>query len=198
MIRCLSWSLGHCWQPLAVNFAAPESKETDFDATVKTTFTQRFLRFWCAWCLNIKWCRPRNMHCMVGGKLCLYCCRKTAVCIGDQSFDFSVTELVWSQSTFSTDPEVLQNCAGFTLCSSAGLAVGECSAVMSLTQCMLCVQTYCVLCELDYYLLNSKLWIQNWVGLCFGKLCVCWVLLLRVWLLQTINLHRLLKLSNQK
>ena len=56
-----------------------------------------------------------------------YCCRKTAVCNGDQLLDFSVPELVWSQSTFSTDPEVLQNCAGFTLCSSVDLAVGECS-----------------------------------------------------------------------
>ena len=42
-------------------------------------------------------------------------------------FDFSVPDLVGNQSTSSTDPEVLQNCAGFTLCSSAGLAVGECS-----------------------------------------------------------------------
>ena len=31
-----------------------------------------------------------------------YCCRKTAVCIGDQLLDFSVPELVPSQSTFST------------------------------------------------------------------------------------------------
>ena len=67
------------------------------------------------------------------------CCRKTAVFIGDQLFDFFVPEVVRSQSTFSTVPEVLQNCAGFTLCSSAGLAVGECSAVMGLTPCMLCV-----------------------------------------------------------
>ena len=79
-----------------------------------------------------------------------YCCRKTAVCIGDKLLDFSVPELVWSQSTFSTDPEVLQNCVGFTLCNSAGLAVGECSALMGLTPCMLCVQIYCVLCVLDY------------------------------------------------
>ena len=69
------------------------------------------------------------------------CCRKTAVCNGDQLLEFSVPELVRSQSTFSTDPEVLQNCAGFTMCSSAGLAVGKCSAVMDLTPCMLCVQT---------------------------------------------------------
>ena len=66
-------------------------------------------------------------------------CRKTAVCNGDQLFDFSVLELVQSQSTFSTDPEVLQNCAGFTLCSSAGPAVDKCSTVMGLTPCMLCV-----------------------------------------------------------
>ena len=57
---------------------------------------------------------------------------------------------------FSTDLEVLQNCAGFTLYSSAGLAVGEFSAVMVLTPCMLCVQIYCVLSVLDY-LLNSQL-----------------------------------------
>ena len=75
-----------------------------------------------------------------------YSCPKTPVCNGDQLLDFSVPELVRSQSTSSTDPEVLQNCAGFTLCSSAGLAVGECSAVMGLTPCMLCVQIYCVLC----------------------------------------------------
>ena len=49
-----------------------------------------------------------------------YCCLTTAVCNRDQLLDFSVPELVWSQSTLITDPEVLQNCAGFTLCSSAG------------------------------------------------------------------------------
>ena len=74
------------------------------------------------------------------------CCRKTALCNGDQLLDFSVPELVRSQSTLSTDPEVLQNCAGFTLCGSEGLAVGECSAVMVLLPCMLCVQIYCVVC----------------------------------------------------
>ena len=75
------------------------------------------------------------------------CCRKTAVCNGDQLLDFSVPELVRSQSTFSTDPKVLQNCAGFTMCSSAGLAVGECS-VMGLTPCMHVVSTdlLCVAC----------------------------------------------------
>ena len=62
-----------------------------------------------------------------------YCCRKTAVCNGDQLLDFFVPELVWSQSTFSSDREVLQNYTGFTLWNSAGLAVGECSAIMSLT-----------------------------------------------------------------
>ena len=45
-----------------------------------------------------------------------------------------------------SDPEVLQNCTSFTLCSSVGPAVGECPAVMDLTPCMLCVQIYCVLC----------------------------------------------------
>ena len=59
-------------------------------------------------------------------------------------FDFSVLELVRSESTFYTDAEVLQNCASVTLCSSAGLEVGKCSAVMGLTPCMLCVQIYCV------------------------------------------------------
>ena len=85
------------------------------------------------------------------------CCRKTAVSNRDQLLDFSVPELVRNQSTFSTDPEVLQNCAGFTLSSSASLAEGECSAVMGLTPCALRVQIYCVLCVLDYYLLHSQL-----------------------------------------
>ena len=74
------------------------------------------------------------------------CCRKTEVCNRDQLLDFSVPELVRSQSIFSTDPKAFQNCAGFTLCSFAGLAVGDCSAVMGLTPCMLCVQIYCVVC----------------------------------------------------
>ena len=85
------------------------------------------------------------------------CCRKTAICIGDQLLDVSVPELVRSQSTFSTDPEVFQNCIGFTLCSSTGLAVGEFSAIMGLTTCMLCVHMNCVLCVLDYNLLISQL-----------------------------------------
>ena len=42
---------------------------------------------------------------------------------------------------FSIEPEVLQNCARFTLCCSVGPAVSECSAVMGLTPCMLCVNT---------------------------------------------------------
>ena len=83
------------------------------------------------------------------------CCRKTALRIGDQLLDFSVPELVPSQSTFSTDPEVLHNCTGSTLCSSASLPVDEFSAVMGLTPCMLCVQIDYVLCVLDYYLLIS-------------------------------------------
>ena len=81
------------------------------------------------------------------------CCRKTAVCIGDQLLDFSVQELVRSQSTFSTDSEVLQICSGFTLCSSASLVVGEWSVVMGLTPTVLCGQIYCVLCVLDCCLL---------------------------------------------
>ena len=105
------------------------------------------------------------------------CCRKTAVCIGDQLLDFSLPELVRSQSTFITDPEVLQNCTSFTLWMSAGLAVGEFSAVMGLTPCMLCVHINCMLCVLGYYLMISQLWIQDWVGLCSGNHCICWVLL---------------------
>ena len=58
---------------------------------------------------------------------------------------------------FSTDPEVLQNCTGFTLGNSAGLTPGEFSAVMGLTPCMLCVHINCVLCELECYLLISPL-----------------------------------------
>ena len=59
---------------------------------------------------------------------------------------------------FGTDPEVLQNCASFTLCGSAGLAVGQRSAVMGLTSCMLCVQIYCVLrVHTGFCLLNSQL-----------------------------------------
>ena len=88
-----------------------------------------------------------NIHCIL-----YYCCHKTAVCNGDQLLDFSVPELVWSQSKFSTDLEVLSNCARFTLYSSAGPAVCECSAVKGLTPCRLCVQIHCVLCVLDYYL----------------------------------------------
>ena len=87
----------------------------------------------------------------------LNCCRKTAVCIGDQLLDVSVPELLQSQSMFSTYPDVLQKYKGCTLCSSAGLAAGECSAVMGWTPCMLCAQIYCVLCVLNYYLLNSQL-----------------------------------------
>ena len=106
---------------------------------------------------NIQWQhRLLIFEKILHSKLGFFCCRKTAVCSGDQLLDFSVPELVLSQSTFSTYPEVLQNCTGFSLCSSAGPAVGECSAVMGLTPCMLCVQIYCGLCALDY-LLNSQL-----------------------------------------
>ena len=97
------------------------------------------------------------MHVTVNEVLSHLCKILTAVCDGDQLLDFSVPELVRSQPTFSTDPEVLQNCAGFPLCSLAGLAVGDSAAVMGLTPCMLLVQIYCVLCVLDYYLLNSQL-----------------------------------------
>ena len=92
---------------------------------------------------------------ILNGKFC--CCRKTAVCNGDQLLDFPLLALARSQSTFGTDSKVLQNCPGFTLCSSAGLSVGDCAAVLGLTPCMLCVQVHCVFCVLDYYMLNSQL-----------------------------------------
>ena len=76
-----------------------------------------------------------------------YCCHKTAVRIGDQLLDFSAPELVWSQSSFSTDLEVPQNCTGFTLCCLAGLAVSECSAVMGFdTMHVVCTDLLCVVC----------------------------------------------------
>ena len=90
--------------------------------------------------------------------------------IGDQLLDFSVPELVRSQSTFSTDSEVLQNCAGFTLYSSAGLAVSNCAAVMGLTvsrDSMHVVCTDLLLCCV-YWIIIS--WILNcesvilWLG----------------------------------
>ena len=87
-----------------------------------------------------------------------YCCRKTAVCNTDQLLDFSVPELVRSQSKFSTDPEVLQNC------QVLHCAVHEsssrrmfCSNGLTPCICMVCVLIYYVLCVLDYYLLNSQL-----------------------------------------
>ena len=91
----------------------------------------------------------------------------------DQLLHFSVPQLVRSQSTFNTDPEVLQNCAGFTLCCSAGLAVDECSAVMDLTPCMLCVQILlCVACigllPAEFSAVNTGLG-----GPMFGNVCVC-------------------------
>ena len=72
---------------------------------------------------------------------------------------------------FSADLEVLQNCTGFTLCSSEDPAVGKFSAVMDFTSCLLCVHINCVLSVLDYYyLLISQLCLQDWVGLC--SVCV--------------------------
>ena len=83
-----------------------------------------------------------------------FCCRKTAVCDGDQLLDFSIPEHLRSQSTFSTDLEILKNYAGYTLCSSAGSQSAECSAVIGFTPCMLCVQIYCALRVLDYAGIN--------------------------------------------
>ena len=100
---------------------------------------------------------------------------KTAVCNRDQLLDFSVPELVQSQSTFSTDLEVLQNCAGFTLCSSEGLAVGECSAVMGFdTMHVVYRDLMCVTCiglsSAEFLTYEYRI---RQVGLCFGNLCVC-------------------------
>ena len=102
--------------------------------------------------------------------LIYFCCRKTTVCNEDQLLDFSVPELVRSQSTFCTDPEVLQNCAGFSYESSSRRMF--CRNGFD-TMHFALLQIYCVLCVLDYYLLNSYLCKQDWVGLCFGNLCVC-------------------------
>ena len=77
-----------------------------------------------------------NKHCWV-----YVCYRKTALCDGDLNTRFSVPELVRSQSTFSTYPEVRQNCMGFTLCSSAGLAARECD-----TMYVVCTDLLCVVC----------------------------------------------------
>ena len=65
----------------------------------------------------------------------------------DQLLDFSVPELVLSQSTFSTDREVLQNCAGFTLCSLAGLSTRRmfCSNGFD-TMHVVCIDLLCILC----------------------------------------------------
>ena len=52
--------------------------------------------------------------------------------------------------------------------SSAGLAVGEYSAVMALTPCMLCVQIYCVLHVVCIGLLSAEFSTVN-----TGCLCVC-------------------------
>ena len=68
---------------------------------------------------------------------------KTAVCIGDQLLDFSLPELVRSQSTFSNDQKSFR-IAQVSL--SAGLAVGKCSAVMGSIPCILWVHIYCVVC----------------------------------------------------
>ena len=59
--------------------------------------------------------------------------------------DFSVPELVRSQSTFSTDPEVLENCAGFTL------LIGSSSLPMFFsdgfdTMHVVCTDLLCVAC----------------------------------------------------
>ena len=74
----------------------------------------------------------------------VYWCRKTAVCNGDQLLDFSALEHVVSQSRFSTDREVLQNCAGSTLCSSAGLTVGSCDGFD--TMHVVCTDLLCAVC----------------------------------------------------
>ena len=77
-------------------------------------------------CAAVLGLTPCTLYVQIYCVLCVsdYCCRKTAVCNGDQLLDFSLPELVRSQSKLSTDPKVLQNCTGFTLSSSAGLAVG--------------------------------------------------------------------------
>ena len=99
---------------------------------------------------------------------------------------------------FSADPEVLQNCAGFTLCSSAGLAVRDCSALMGLTPCILCVQiTVCCcigLLSVEFLTVNTGLGRPMF----WKPLRLLSTVLMRVWLPQTINLHKLLTFSTQK
>ena len=89
-----------------------------------------------------------------------YCCRKTAVCNGDQLLDF-----LYRNSFGANQSLALTH-------SSAGLAVGDYAAAMGFTTCMLCVQIYCVLCVLNYYLLNFQLRIQDCLILCFGNPCL--------------------------
>ena len=73
--------------------------------------------------------------------------------------DFSIPQLVRSESMFGTDPEVLQNCEGFTLQFSGsssrrsnGFDTMHVACIDSL--CFVCIHSHCVL---DYYLLNSQL-----------------------------------------
>ena len=76
-------------------------------------------------------------------------------CNGDQLFNFSVPELLQSQLALTRK--------SFRIAQVSHCVVqpvqqwAECSAVIGLAPCMLCVQIYCVLCVLDYYLLNSQL-----------------------------------------
>ena len=76
------------------------------------------------------------------------CCRnRQQFVLGINCWIFSVLEFVRSQSTFSTDPKVLQNCAGSTLCSSAGLSTRRmlCSNGFD-TMHVMCTDLLCVVC----------------------------------------------------
>ena len=58
--------------------------------------------------------------------------------------DFSVPEFVRSQSTFSTDPEVLQNWAGFTISGSSCQRL--CCSDGFNTMHVVCTDLLCVVC----------------------------------------------------
>ena len=95
------------------------------------------------------------------------CCRKTAVSIWDQVLNFSIQELVRSQSTSSTDPEVLQNWTAFiqfcSLCAAQQVkqSANFVHAVLGLTPSMMCTYKLCVVCigllSADFSTVNTGL-----------------------------------------
>ena len=74
-----------------------------------------------------------------------YCCRKTVVCNGDQLLDFSVPELVRSQSTFSTDPEVASELHRFHIVQVSGSSSWRMFCRFD-TMHVVCTDSLCVAC----------------------------------------------------